>query len=197
MQNLLIPTVLVNEGGQERSYDIYSRLLRDRIIMINDDIEPRMAGVVISQMLYLQSEDSTKDIHMYINSPGGYVTAGLAITDTMDAISCPVNTYCMGQCASMGAVILSSGTKGKRFALRNSRIMIHSVSSGAEGKIEDMKLDVNETDRLNDLLAHLLAENCGKPFKKIKKTMERDFYLSAEEAKEFGLIDEVMKKVTK
>lgn len=188
----LVPMVLVNEGGQERNYDIFSRLLRDRIIMLTGAIEDEMASLVVSELLYLQSEDDSKPIHIYIQSPGGSVTAGNSIIGAMATVSCPVYTYCIGQCASMASVILSSGEKGHRYCLPYSRVMIHQVSAGTEGKVDDMKKSVEEADRLNDFLASILAKNSGNTFDKVKKDMERDFFMSAEEAKKYGLVDDVI-----
>lgn len=191
---MLVPMVLENDGGNERSFDIYSRLLRDRIIMCHGTVEDNMSALIVSQLLYLQSEDANKPIHLYINSPGGSVIAGLAIIDTMNIITCPVYTYCLGQCASMGLMILSCGDKGNRYVLENARIMGHTVSSGCEGKIQDMKIAVKESDRLNDILMEMLAKNCGKDVKQIKKDMDRDFFMSAEEVVKYGLVDKVLKK---
>ena len=182
---MTIPMVVEQTGNGERGYDIYSRLLKDRI----DD---SIANLVIAELLFLQSEDPKKDIDMYICSPGGSVTAGLAIYDVMQMLSCDVKTYCVGQAASMGAVLLSAGAPGKRYALPNARIMIHSVSSGTEGKVEDMKLAVQEANRLNDILAEILASTTGNPLKKVKSDMERDFFMSAEEAKKYGLVDRIL-----
>lgn len=190
---MLIPMVLENDGGHERSFDIYSRLLRDRIVMCHGQVEDNMASLIVAQLLYLQSEDSSKPVHMYINSPGGSVISGLSIIDTMNIIKCPVYTYCMGQCASMGLVILSSGEKGCRHVLSNARIMGHTVSSGCEGKIQDMKIAVEESNRLNDILMKMIADNCGKDVKQVKKDMDRDFFMSAQEAVDYGIADKILK----
>ena len=193
---MLVPMVLVNEGNVERSYDIYSRLLKDRIIMISGEVNEAMASVVVSELLYLQSEDPDAPIHVYINSPGGSVVDGLAIVDTMNLISCPVYTYCVGQCASMGSIFLVSGKKGHRYALPNSRIMIHQVSGGSQGTYEDMKRSINEAGRLNELLANVLANGTGKTLKEVKKDMDRDYFMSADEALKYGIVDKVLLSVS-
>ena len=193
---MLVPMVLVNEGNVERSYDIYSRLLKDRIIMISGEVNEAMASVVVSELLYLQSEDPNAPIHVYINSPGGSVVDGLAIVDTMNLISCPVYTYCVGQCASMGSIFLVSGEKGHRYALPNSRIMIHQVSGGSQGTYEDMKRSINEAGRLNELLANVLANGTGKSLKEVKKDMDRDYFMSADEALKYGIVDKVLSSVS-
>ena len=190
--SMTIPIVVEQTGNGERGYDIYSRLLKDRIVLLGTPIDDSIANLVIAELLFLQSEDPKKDIDMYICSPGGSVTAGLAIYDVMQMLSCDVKTYCVGQAASMGAVLLSAGAPGKRYALPNARIMIHSVSSGTEGKVEDMKLAVREANRLNDILAEILAATTGNPLKKVKTDMERDFFMSAEEAKKYGLVDQIL-----
>lgn len=192
---MLVPMVLVNEGNVERSYDIYSRLLKDRIIMISGEVNEAMASVVVSQLLYLQSENKESPIYMYINSPGGSVVDGLAIVDTMNLISCPVHTYCIGQCASMGSIFLVSGEKGHRYALPNSRIMIHQVSGGSQGTYEDMKRSINEAGRLNELLAGILANGTEKSLKEVKNDMDRDYFMSADEAMKYGIVDKVISKV--
>lgn len=190
--NYIIPTVIEKDGNREKAYDIYSRLLIDRIVFISGEVEDRMANAICAQLLFLQSQDSRKPIHCYINSPGGVVTAGLAIYDTMKYISCPVYTYCMGQAASMGAVLLAAGEKGKRFSLPNARIMIHQPSGGAEGKISDIEISYKESQRLKDILNKMLADSCGKTMKEMEKATDRDNFMSAEEAKKFGLIDKVL-----
>ena len=194
--NMLVPMVLVNEGNVERSYDIYSRLLKDRIIMISGEVNETMASVVVSELLYLQSENPDAPIHMYINSPGGSVVDGLAIVDTMNLISCPVYTYCVGQCASMGSIFLVSGEKGHRYALPNSRIMIHQVSGGSQGTYEDMKRSINEAGRLNELLAGILATGTNKTLKTVKNDMDRDYFMSADEALKYGIVDKVISSVS-
>ena len=192
---MLVPMVLVNEGNVERSYDIYSRLLKDRIIMISGEVNENMASVVVSQLLYLQSENPKAPIHMYINSPGGSVVDGLAIVDTMNLISCPVYTYCIGQCASMGSIFLTSGENGHRYALPNSRIMIHQVSGGSHGTYEDMKRSIDEAGRLNELLAGIIAKTTNKSLKEVKKDMDRDYFMSADEALKYGIVDKVISSV--
>ena len=193
---MLVPMVLVNEGNVERSYDIYSRLLKDRIIMISGEVNETMASVVVSELLYLQSENPDAPIHMYINSPGGSVVDGLAIVDTMNLISCPVYTYCIGQCASMGSIFLVSGEKGHRYALPNSRIMIHQVSGGSQGTYEDMKRSINEAGRLNELLAGILATGTNKTLKTVKNDMDRDYFMSADEALKYGIVDKIISSVS-
>lgn len=187
---MLIPTV----QDENKFFDICSRLLKDRIILLTGGIDERVAEIVVAELLYLQSEDPKKPISMYINSPGGSVTDGLAILDTMHLISCPVHTYCVGQCASMGAVLLAAGTKGSRFALENSRVMVHMVSSGAGGQILDIKKQVEEADRLNDRLFELLSTYTGKTAKCLKSECDRDNFMSADEAVKYGLVDKVLSK---
>lgn len=191
--SMLVPMVVEQTGRGERSYDIYSRLLKDRIIFIGTGIDDHVANLVIAQLLFLQMEDAKKDIHIYINSPGGSVTAGLAIYDTMQFVTCDVNTYCMGMAASMGAFLLCAGTKGKRFALPNSDIMIHQVSGGAHGTASDVERSVEFMYKLNRRLTKIIAENTGKSIEQVKKDADRDYYMTAEEAKEYGLVDEVVK----
>jgi ATP-dependent Clp protease protease subunit len=190
---MLVPMVVEQTGRGERSYDIYSRLLKDRIIFIGTGIDDHVANLVIAQLLFLQMEDAKKDVHLYINSPGGSVTAGLAIYDTMQFITCDVNTYCMGMAASMGAFLLCAGTKGKRFALPNSDIMIHQVSGGAHGTASDVERSVEFMYKLNRRLTKIIAENTGKSEEQVKKDADRDYYMTAEEASEYGLVDEVVK----
>ncbi len=193
MQNsYLIPTVIEQTGRGERAYDIYSRLLKDRIIFIGTPIDDHVANIVIAQMLFLQMEDSKKDISIYINSPGGSVTAGLAIYDTMQFVTCDVNTYCMGIAASMGAVLLSAGTKGKRFALPNSDIMIHQVSGGAQGQASDVERQVEFMFKLKKRLNRILSEHTGKPVEQVERDADRDYYMSAKEACTYGLVDQVV-----
>ena len=191
--NMLIPMVVEQTGRGERSYDIYSRLLKDRIIFIGTGIDDHVSNLVIAQLLFLQMEDAKKDIHIYINSPGGSVTAGLAIYDTMKFVTCDVNTYCMGMAASMGAFLLCAGTKGKRFALPNSDIMIHQVSGGAQGTASDVERSVEFMYKLNRRLIRIIAENTGKTEEQVKHDSDRDYYMSAAEACEYGLVDEVVK----
>ena len=188
----LTPYVIEDTGKGERSMDIYSRLLKDRIIFMGTDIDDHAANVVVAQLLFLKMEDPKKDISIYINSPGGYITSGLAIYDTVRFLGCDVNTYCIGQASSMGALLLAAGTKGKRFALPNSRIMIHQPSGGIEGTSADVALQAKEIIKLKKRLAEVMAELTGQNIEKILEDSERDFYLSPEEAKEYGLIDEVV-----
>lgn len=188
----MVPIVIETTGSGERSYDIYSRLLKERIIFIGEGINDRTANAIIAQLLFLHYDNKDKEISIYINSPGGSVSAGLAIYDTMKFVSSDVATYCIGQAASMGAVILSAGTKGKRYCLPNSRVMIHQVSSGAWGTIDDMQIAVNEGQRLKDKLYEILGEGCGKSAEQVRKDSERDFWLSAEAALEYGIIDHVV-----
>lgn len=189
---MLIPMVIEQTGRGERSFDIYSRLLKERIIFLGTEINDDVSNVIIAQLLFLQSEDSEKDISMYINSPGGVVTAGMAIYDTMQFVKCPITTYCMGQAASMGAVLLAAGTKGKRFALPNSRIMIHQPLGGAQGQATDIEIQTKEILRMKKRLNEILADHTGKPLKTIEKDTDRDFFMSAEEAVKYGLVDEVV-----
>ncbi len=185
--------VVEQTGRGERSYDIYSRLLKDRIVFIGTPIDDHIANLVIAQLLFLQMEDAKKDIHIYINSPGGSVTAGLAIYDTMQFVTCDVNTYCMGMAASMGAVLLCAGAKGKRYALPNSDIMIHQVSGGAQGQASDVERQVEFMFKLKRRLEAIIAHHTGKPVEQVHKDADRDYYMTAEEAKEYGLVDEVVK----
>ena len=195
---VLVPMVVEQTGRGERGYDIYSRLLKDRIIFIGTPIDDNIANLIIAQMLYLQSEDPAKDINLYVNSPGGSVTAGLAIYDTMQFVKCDVTTYCVGQAASMGAVLLAAGRKGKRFALPNARIMIHQPWGGVEGQATDISIQAKEILRLKDRLTEILAFHTGKDVKTVGQDTERDYFLSAEDAKNYGLIDAVLtrKQVT-
>jgi ATP-dependent Clp protease, protease subunit len=193
MQNLLIPYVVEQTGRGERGYDIYSRLLVDRIVFLGTPVDDTVANVIIAQLLFLQMTDPKKDIHLYINSPGGSVTAGLAIYDTMQYMTCDVNTYCIGQAASMGAVLLCGGTKGKRYALPNSNIMIHQVLGGAEGQASDVEIRVKYMLKLKKRLNDILSRHTGKPVEQVEKDCDRDNFMSSEEAKEYGLVDEVVK----
>jgi len=188
----LVPMVVENTNEGERSYDIFSRLLKDRIVFVNGEVNDTMADLVVAQLLFLESVDSDKEINMYINSPGGSVTAGLAIYDTMKYIKSDVRTICIGQAASMGAMLLSNGTKGKRFSLPSSRIMIHQVSGGAEGSMPDVRIRAREMERLNDLLAQYMASNVGKKLNIVKEAMDRDNFMSPEEAIKFGIIDKIV-----
>ena len=188
----LIPIVVEQTGRGERSYDIYSRLLKERIVFIGSEITDDLANVVVAQLLFLQSEDATKDVSVYINSPGGSVTAGLAIYDTMQFLKCDVVTYCIGQAASMGAVLLTAGSKGKRHALPGARIMIHQPWGGAQGTASDIHIQAQEILRLREHLNGILAKHTGKPLKTIEKDTDRDFFMSAEEAAKYGLVDDVL-----
>ena len=190
---MLIPMVVEQTGRGERSYDIYSRLLKDRIVFIGTPIDDHVANLVIAQLLFLQMEDGKKDINIYINSPGGSVTAGLAIYDTMQFMTCDITTYCLGMAASMGAVLLAAGTKGKRFALPNSDIMIHQVSGGASGTASDVERTVEFMFKLKKRLTGIIAHHTGKSDEQVKQDSDRDYYMSATEAKEYGLVDEVVK----
>ncbi len=190
----LIPYVIEQTGRGERSYDIFSRLLNDRIIMLNDQVDDGSASVIIAQMLYLEGQDPEKDINFYINSPGGSVSAGLAIYDTMQYIKCDVSTICMGMAASMGAFLLSSGAKGKRFALPNSEIMIHQPLGQAQGQATDILIHASHIEKTRANLNKILAENTGKPLEIIQQDTERDNFMSAAEAAEYGLIDKVITK---
>lgn len=192
IKNDLIPYVVEKTSGGERSYDIFSRLLKDRIIFIGDEITDATASVVVAQLLFLESEDPDKDIHIYINSPGGSVTAGMAIYDTMNYIKPDVSTICVGMAASMGAFLLSAGAKGKRYALPNSEIMIHQPLGGAKGQASDVKIHAEFLLKTRDKLNKILSENTGKPLEVIEKDTDRDNFMIAEEAKAYGLIDEVM-----
>ena len=189
----LVPTVIEQTSQGERAFDIYSRLLKDRIILLGTPIDDAVANLVIAQLLFLQAEDPKKDIELYINSPGGSVTAGLAIYDTMQILSCDVKTYCLGQCASMGAVLLAAGAPGKRYALPNSRIMIHQPWGGAEGTAADISIQAKEILRLKAMLNNILSSHSGQPLKKIEKDTERDFFMSADEAVAYNLVDSVIK----
>jgi ATP-dependent Clp protease protease subunit len=192
--NMLVPIVVEQTGRGERSYDIYSRLLQDRIIILGSPIDDNVASLIVAQLLFLQAQDAEKDISLYINSPGGIVTAGMAIYDTMQFLSCPVATYCVGQAASMGAVLLAAGAKGKRYALPNARIMIHQPLGGAEGQATDVEIHAREIIRMKESLNGILASHCGKPIDEVARATERDNFMGAEEAKAFGLIDEVLVK---
>ncbi|NLE67355.1 MAG: ATP-dependent Clp endopeptidase proteolytic subunit ClpP [Lentisphaerae bacterium] len=189
---MLVPIVVEQTGRGERSYDIYSRLLKDRIIMLGTGINDEIASLVVAQMLFLQNEDSTKDINLYINSPGGTTTSGMAIYDTMQYVKCDVATYCIGQAASMGAVLLAAGTKGKRVALPNARIMIHQPWGGTQGQASDIHIQAQEILRTRDQLNGILAAHCGKPAEQVARDSDRDYFMSAEEAREYGLVDAVM-----
>lgn len=188
----LVPIVVEQTGRGERAYDIFSRLLKERIIIIGTPVDDTISNLVIAQMLFLQMEDPEKDINVYINTPGGSVTAGLAIYDTMQFVKPNVATYCVGQAASMGALLLAAGTRGKRFSLPNARIMIHQPWGGVKGAAEDISIQAKEILKLRDKLNEILAKHTGKPLEKIQKDTDRDYFMSAQEAKEYGLIDEVI-----
>ena len=193
MNNFLIPMVVEQTGRGERGYDIYSRLLVDRIIFLGTPVDDMVSNVVIAQLLFLQMNDPKKDIHLYINSPGGSVTAGLAIYDTMQFLTCDVNTYCIGQAASMGAVLLAAGTKGKRYALPNARIMIHQPWGGVQGAATDISIQAKEILRLKDRLNEILATHCNQSVENVARDTDRDRFMSADEAKAYGIVDEVVK----
>ena len=188
---MLVPMVIESSARGERAFDIYSRLLKDRIIFLGDAIEDHVANLIIAQLLFLESEDPEKDIQLYINSPGGVVTSGMAIYDTMQYLRAPVSTICIGQAASMGAVLLAAGATGKRYALPNSRIMIHQGSGGFRGNTPDVEIQMREMMHLTDRLMKILADHTGQDFETVKRDSERDKFMSAEEAKAYGLIDEV------
>ena len=190
----LVPMVVEQTSRGERSYDIYSRLLNDRIIFLADEVNDITASLVVAQMLYLEAQDPDKDIYFYINSPGGSISAGMSIYDTMNYIKCDVSTICIGMAASMGAFLLSSGAKGKRFALPNSEIMIHQPLGGMQGQASDIKIHADHILKIRDKLNKILSEQTGKPLKTIEKDTERDNFMSAEEAKNYGLIDKVITK---
>lgn len=193
----LIPIVIEQTGKSERAYDIYSRLLKDRIVFIGTPIEDLLANTVIAQLLFLQTEDPDKDIHLYINTPGGVVSAGLAIYDTMQYIKPDIATYCIGQATSMGAILLTAGTKGKRFALPHSRIMIHQPIGGFYGQATDVEIHAREMLRMKEVLNNILIKHSGQSLEKIRLDTERDYFMSGEEAKDYGIIDEVIKTLKK
>jgi len=188
----IIPFVIEQTGRTERAYDIYSRLLKDRIIFLGTAIDDNVANTVIAQLLFLQSEDPDKDIHIYVNSPGGIVSSGLAIYDTMQYVKSDIATYCIGQAASMGALLLTAGTKGKRFALPHSRIMLHQPMGGFHGQATDVEIHAREILKIKDTLNRVLAAHTGQALEKIQADTDRDFFMSGEEAKEYGIVDEVI-----
>ena len=190
-KNVLIPYVVDRKDGAERSYDLYSRLMEDRIIFLNGEIDDAVANTIVAQLIYLEGKDSSKDIRLYINSPGGSVTAGLAIYDTMNYIHCDVSTICVGMAASMGAFLLSSGAKGKRFALKNSEIMIHQPLGGARGQASDIKIQAEHILKIKAKLNEILAKNTGKSMEEVEMDTDRDNYLSADEALAYGIVDQV------
>ncbi len=190
----LIPYVIEQTGHGERSYDIFSRLLKDRIILLGEEVNDASASVIVAQLLFLEAEDPDKDISLYINSPGGSVTAGMAIYDTMQYIKCDVATICVGMAASMGAFLLAGGAKGKRYALPNAEVMIHQPSGGAQGQATEISIAAEHILRTKKKMNEMLAKNCGQPYERVAKDTERDNWMSAEEAKEYGLIDAVMSR---
>ena len=191
-KKMMIPMVVENTDRGERAYDIYSRLLKDRIVFVGGEVEDGMANAIVAQLLFLQAADPEKEISMYINSPGGSVTAGLAILDTMRMLKCPVATYCVGQAASMGAILLAAGEKGRRHALPNSRIMIHQPWGGAQGKASDIEITAKEILRLKEVLNKILVEASEKTLEDVAHDTDRDFFMSAEEAKTWGIVDKVL-----
>lgn len=193
---MLVPIVVEQTGRGERSYDIYSRLLRDRIVFLGGAIDDHISNLVIAQLLFLEAEDPDKDIHLYINSPGGVVTAGMAIYDTMRYIKAPVSTICVGQASSMGAFLLAGGEKGKRFSLTHSRIMIHQPIGGFQGQATDIHIHAQEILRLKRKLNELLAENTGQPLEKVENDTDRDYFMSGEEARDYGIIDNIISRNT-
>jgi ATP-dependent Clp protease, protease subunit len=192
MQDFLVPIVVEQTGRGERSWDIYSRLLVDRIIFLGTPIDDTVSNIIIAQLLFLQMSDPKKDIHLYINSPGGSVTAGLAVYDTMQFLTCDVNTYCIGQAASMAAVLLAAGTKGKRYALPNARILIHQPWGGVQGQATDISIQAKEILRLKDRLNEILGKHCGRSVEELAHDTDRDRFMSADEAKSYGLVDQVV-----
>ncbi len=190
----LIPYVVEKSGREERIYDIYSRLLKDRIIFLGQQVDDQISNALVAQMLFLQSDDPKADIHLYINSPGGSITAGMAIYDTMQFVSCDVATYCIGQAASMGAALLTAGAKGKRFALPNARIMIHQPLAGMQGTAREVEIHVKELRRVKQMMNELMIEHTGHSLEKIEEDTDRDCFMSAEEARDYGLIDQVVRK---
>jgi ATP-dependent Clp protease protease subunit len=188
----LTPVVIEKTGRGERSYDIWSRLLKDRIIFVGTPIDDYIANLVIAQLLFLQMENKSQDVNIYINTPGGYVNAGMAIYDTMQFVHCDVATYCIGQASSMGALLLAAGTKGKRYALPHSRIMMHQPAGGAQGTAADIKIQADEILSLKKIMSHLFAKHSGQTVEKVARDSDRDFYMSAEDAKKYGLVDEVV-----
>ena len=193
--SILVPMVIEQTGRSERAYDIYSRLLKDRVLFIGTPIDDNVANLVVAQLLFLQMEDPDKDISIYINSPGGSITSGLAIYDTIQFLKPDVCTYCIGQAASMGAVLLAAGTKGKRYALPNSRVMIHQPWGGVQGVAADINIQAKEIQKLKEQLNEILAKHTGQPVSKIEKDTDRDYFMSANEAKNYGLVDEVVANI--
>ena len=193
--SILVPMVIEQTGRTERAYDIYSRLLKDRVLFIGTPIDDNVANLVVAQLLFLQMEDPDKDIHLYINSPGGSITAGLAIYDTIQFLKSDVNTYCIGQAASMGAVLLAAGTKGKRYSLPNARVMIHQPWGGVQGVAADINIQAKEIQNLKERLNHILAKHTGQDVTKIEKDTDRDYFMAASEAKNYGIVDQVVENV--
>ena len=193
--SILVPMVIEQTGRGERAYDIYSRLLKDRVIFIGTPIDDNVANLVVAQLLFLQMEEPEKDVHVYINSPGGSITSGLAIYDTMQFLKCDVATYCIGQAASMGAVLLCAGTKGKRYALPNARVMIHQPWGGAQGTSSDIQIQAREIHGMKERLNRILSKHTGQDVTKIEKDGDRDFFMSAEESKTYGIVDAVVENV--
>ena len=192
MKASLIPMVVEKTSGGERAYDIYSRLLKDRIVFVGGEIDDDMANAIVAQLLFLQAQDAEKEVSMYINSPGGSVTAGLAILDTMKMVKCPVATYCVGQASSMGAILLASGDKGRRYALPHARIMVHQPWGGAQGKASDIEITAREILRMKEMLNGILAESSGRTLKSVTNDTDRDHFMSADEAKAWGIVDKVL-----
>ncbi|MEN8263111.1 MAG: ATP-dependent Clp endopeptidase proteolytic subunit ClpP [Nitrospirota bacterium] len=197
MKMSLIPMVIEQTGRSERAYDIYSRLLKDRIVFIGTPIDDILANTVIAQLLFLQTEDPDKDVHIYINSPGGIVTSGLAIYDTMQYIKSDIATYCMGQAASMGALLLTAGTKGKRYVLPHSRVMIHQPMGGFQGQATDIEIHAREILKMKETLNGIIAKHSGQTIEKIELDTERDYFMSGQEAKDYGIVDEVIESIKK
>jgi ATP-dependent Clp protease protease subunit len=190
----LVPIVIEKDGRGERAYDIYSRLLKERIVFLGTGVDDMVANIIIAQLLFLESEDPSKDIYLYINSPGGIITSGLAIYDTMQYIKAPVVTTCIGQAASMGAVLLAGGEKGKRFALPHSRILIHQPLGGAQGQASDIDIQAREILRMREAISNILVRHTGQPFERIAKDTERDYFMNAEQAIEYGIVDQILMK---
>jgi ATP-dependent Clp protease, protease subunit len=191
----VIPIVIEQTGRSERAYDIYSRLLKDRIIFLGTAIDDHVANTVVAQILFLQTEDPDKDIHIYVNSPGGIVTAGLAIYDTMQYVKPNIATYCIGQAASMGALLLAAGTKGKRFSLPHARVMLHQPMGGFQGQATDIEIHAREILKMKDTLNHIISKHTEQPLEKIRTDTDRDFFMSAREAKDYGIVDEVIESI--
>ena len=193
----VIPIVIEQTGRSERAYDIYSRLLKDRIIFLGTAIDDQVANTVVAQILFLQTEDPDKDIHIYVNSPGGIVTAGLAIYDTMQYVKPNIATYCIGQAASMGALLLAAGTKGKRYSLPNARVMLHQPMGGFQGQATDIEIHAREILKMKDTLNQIISKHTAQPLEKVRTDTDRDFFMSAHEAKEYGIVDEVIESIKK